>query len=88
MIDTSTFTQEQQWGLAFGTQQYNAAQPEGTTPLSVEEYCKLLLSNNANAFYAALMEYKKTITIEAFNSAPPEKQQQVFTILEVPDVLS
>ena len=88
MIDLSDLTDDQKNGLAFGTQQFNAGMPIGSTPLTVEQYCKLLLKNSADTFFSALAEYKKQITIEAFYAAPAEKQQQVFDILEVQDVLT
>ena len=78
MIDVSAFTQEQQWGLAF------VAQQACITP---EEYAANVLKTACDSYYQSLVEYKKTLTIEAFNAAPPEKQAQVFQILEVPDVV-
>ena len=87
MIDLSQLTQEQQWGLAFVTGQRNANKAEGESDWTPEQYALHVLSVACDSYFQSLTEYKKQITIEAFNAAPPEKQQQVFTILEVPDVV-
>jgi hypothetical protein len=85
MIDTTKFTDEQQWGLAFVTQQHNATNPDDqVTP---EQYAERILRAACNSYWMELVEHKKALTVEAFNSAPPEKQEQVFQILGVGNVV-
>jgi hypothetical protein len=85
MIETTTFTTEQQWGLAFVTQRHNAENPsDQVTP---EQYAERVLKAACDSYWVALVEYKKTLTVQAFNAASQEQQEQVFQILGVPDVV-
>jgi len=88
MIDLSQLTQEQQWGLAFVAGQRNANKAESEPDWTPEEYALHVLSTACDSYFQSLVEYKKQVTIEKFNAATPDKQQQVFEILEVPDVVN
>ena len=86
MIDISTFTQEQQWGLQFVTQRYNETIEE-ENQLTVEEYTENMLKQASNSYYQQLIEFKTQNALAMFNALPAEQQEALVAQLQIPDVI-
>jgi hypothetical protein len=94
----SELTQEQQWGLQFVVLQANQpiqakndALPPDQEPEQLwtdQSYLDFVIRSACDNYYQQLIEYKKNMTIQMFFSKTPEEQQQLVSLLGIPDVLS
>ncbi len=84
MIDLTKLTQEQQWGLAFETKQFNEGKEEA---ISVQEYAESRIKQICNDGYKALLNHKTQMALSMFQALTPEQQAALVAQLGVPDVL-
>jgi hypothetical protein len=94
MINTTQLTQEQQWGLAFATQQANAAiesaneTREDKQPLfTPESYAEFVMRAACDSYFAQLIDFKKQAALKTFDSLSPEEQAALVAQLQIPDAL-
>jgi len=82
-----SITQEQLWGLQFGTQEHNERLPEGGTVLSVEEFTAKVVGEIADIRYHQLITHKEQLALQMFRALPPEQQAALVAQFEIPDVI-
>ena len=84
MIDLTKLSQEQLWGLAFATKQWNEGKE---VKLSEQEYANKRFSDICNDDYKALLNYKTQMALAMFQAMSPEQQAALIAQLGIPDVL-